>query len=67
MDICEIAEKHFPGERISIIHDHGFNGQAQKAFAGVKHHDNLRSLVTIAPMEWQRCIALQPADLLNLA
>ena len=65
MEVCEVVDKYFPGECVAVIHDHGFNAQAQKAFEAVhKHHDPQRVLRSIAAMEWKDCIALQAADLI---
>jgi len=64
MDVCQIVENNFPGQPVTVRHDHGFNEQAQKAFLGVRPHDHLRSLVSTTPMKWRDCIALQPADLI---
>jgi hypothetical protein len=64
-ELSRIMGEQYPGERVTIIHDCGFNGVAQKAMEITKKkHDPGKSLLTIAPMEWRDCIALQPADLM---
>jgi hypothetical protein len=57
------------GHRVAIIYDHtsGYNGVVQDAFDGVlaelgPRYQNL--FVTIAPMRWQDCVQLQPADMI---
>jgi len=66
--ILEVMELHYPQEQVAVIHDHGkFNGAAQRAFSAVKRSTkcaNRSALLTVAPMEWENCTALQPADLL---
>jgi hypothetical protein len=66
MEVCEVVEKYFPGDFVKVIHDQGFNGEAQKAFDAVrKHHDRQRVLCSITAMEWKDSVALQAADLIS--
>ncbi|PYT54253.1 MAG: hypothetical protein DMG46_22300 [Acidobacteria bacterium] len=62
--ICDYIHKQMLWERVSVIHDQGpFNAVAQLALnsarRSVKHSQHL---VTVAPMQWQDRVALQPAD-----
>jgi hypothetical protein len=58
------------GHRVAIIHDHtqGYDGVILDAFnsmmddPAVPHYKGL--FTTIAPMRWQDCVLLQPADMI---
>lgn len=64
-EVCRIVRDKYPEERITVIHDWGFNGIAQIAFkSATRDFDKTGRLLTIAPMKWQDCIALQAADLM---
>jgi hypothetical protein len=60
--------REYPEEKVAVIHDTGkFNGPAQSAFTAIKQSrkfSNRDSLLTIAPMGWETCVALQPADMM---
>lgn len=54
------------GYRLSVIHDQcDWNADAQRAWGALRKHrpDLADKIVTIAPMGWRDCAALQPADL----
>ena len=65
-DLAGIMRRNYPGEKVTVFHDSGFNGTALSAFEKVKRdgYDHSDSILTIAPLEWKGCIALQPADLM---
>jgi hypothetical protein len=62
--------RHADGYRVAIIHDHtnGYDGVILNAFnsmmddPAVPHFRKL--FTTIAPMRWQDCVPLQPADMI---
>lgn len=64
--LSEIMEDFFPREEVAVIHDRGdWNSAAQSAFDSFRASGkkNIASIVTVAPMDWTRCIALQPVDM----
>ncbi|HVB87215.1 MAG TPA: hypothetical protein VNK23_11190 [Candidatus Dormibacteraeota bacterium] len=64
-DVLSIMRENYPSERVAVIHDDGFNGTAQAAFNLVRRKfDQNRVIVTVAPMRWQDCTLLQPADMI---
>lgn len=65
-DLAGIMYRNYPGERVTVFHDSGFNGTAQLALQKYRRDrpDASRSILTIAPLEWKDSIALQPADLM---
>ncbi|HWH59725.1 MAG TPA: hypothetical protein VN682_19000 [Terriglobales bacterium] len=65
-DLAGIMYRSYPGERVTVFHDSGFNGTALAALEKYRRDrpDASRSILTIAPLEWKDSIALQPADLM---
>jgi Protein of unknown function (DUF3800) len=62
-ELVEIMREHYTGKRVTVIHDFGFNGVAQRAFELIKkRYDPSGTIVTVAPMESKDCVFLQPAD-----
>jgi hypothetical protein len=67
--IAEVMSAYFPEEKVTVYYDRGkFSGMADKAFRSMKddprNADVSKYFVTMAPMGWEDCIPLQPADLL---
>jgi len=62
--MCQFIHKQMPWERVTIIHDQGpFNGTAQLALNSARRCvEHSAHIVTVAPMQWQDRVALQPAD-----
>jgi hypothetical protein len=58
----------YPDEQVAVIYDRGpFGGAAQSAFESFKktsQKPKAKSVVTMAPMGGEDCVALQPADML---
>lgn len=56
------------GEKVAVVYEHGkFNSAGQSAFDSTKDSPkfpNRDDLLTMAPMDWQNCALLQPADLI---
>lgn len=64
-EVCTLASTEYPGEKIAVIHDWGFNGIAQIAYSSALRDNNaVGRLVAMTPMRWQDCVALQSADLM---
>lgn len=67
-EVSQLLAKHFPGVPVSFIHDRcRFDTQVLKAFNDFISDDAVKNrdqFLTIAPMSWEHCILLQPADLL---
>lgn len=64
-EVCRLLDEQYPQERVTVIHDWGFNGVAQFAFnSTLRSHNAYGKLVAISPMRWQDCGALQAADLM---
>jgi hypothetical protein len=69
MMMIRTAVRRGHGHRVTIIHDqtNGYNGVISDAFhrfleeAGERYKE---LFVTIAPMRWQDCVPLQPADMI---
>ena len=60
-ELCSVIEKHFATEKVTIFHDSGdFVADAQYVFN--KFHDRNGQLATLAPLRWEKSVALQPAD-----
>jgi len=63
----EEAQKMHPSRRISFFHDRtAYDHVLSQMFWGIKDHPKSKygsRFVTIAPLAWSDCIALQPADL----
>jgi hypothetical protein len=58
----------YPDDNVAVIYDRGpFGGAAQSAFESFKRTSKkpkAKSVVTMAPMSGEDCVALQPADML---
>jgi hypothetical protein len=60
----------YPGDKITLHHDHcDYDGALADAFAGVVDQQvfdvqNSDRFISIAPEYWQRCLMLQPADMI---
>ena len=67
MRICEGTLRIHPDAIISLIHDRSrYAAAMQEAFQQMLNDENFecrRKFCTLAPMGWEQCIALQPADL----
>jgi len=67
-EIGIIVEQRFPHERVAVIHERSeFDGKARLAFDNKLASQNFlqgKYFTTIAPLNWQDCVALQPADML---
>jgi hypothetical protein len=66
---CEAMKKYFPNERVSVFYERGqFGGMAQRAFDSLmsdpRNADCSKYFVTMAPLGWEDCVPLQPADLM---
>jgi hypothetical protein len=64
-----VAEKQAVGERITLFHDRaeGYTGVISRAFESMVKKEDFKyteRFVTIAPLAWQDCVCLQPADLI---
>jgi hypothetical protein len=69
MMMIRASVKRGQGHRVTIIHDQttGYNGVISDAFYRFLEEagDRYKELfVTIAPMKWQDCVPLQPADMI---
>jgi len=66
--VLDTMSKEYPDENVTVIHDRGkFNGAAQSAFDAIKQSrklSNIDSLLTVTPLSWKDCTALQPADMM---
>jgi hypothetical protein len=65
--LAETMKRAFPGEQVAVVYDRGpFKGAALSAFDSFKEGPtvNKRDIVTMAPMGWEDCTALQPADMI---
>ena len=65
--LAETMRKAFPGEQVAVLFDRGpYASAALSAFESFKQGKtpNKHDVVTIAPMGWEDCTALQPADLI---
>jgi hypothetical protein len=70
-ELNEIRKVHYPSERITIFYDGGkLSPMASRAFSSLKNdgprngEDVAQHFVTMAPLGWEDCLLLQPADLL---
>jgi hypothetical protein len=67
-DIGEVMHRHYTHERISVIHDRdGLLPAARIVFDNLMKDDTYkyrRYFVTFAPMSWEDCVPLQPADMI---
>ena len=71
-EINEIRKAHYPTEKITIFYDKGkLSSMADRAFRSLKDdapvegaEEIARHFVTMAPLGWEDCALLQPADLL---
>jgi hypothetical protein len=70
-ELNEIRKAHYPSEKITIFYDGGkLSPMASKAFLSLKNdgpidgEDVAQHFVTMAPLNWQDALLLQPADLL---
>ncbi len=70
-ELNEIRKAHYSSERITISYDSGkLSPMASRAFCSLKNdgpingEDIAQHFVTMAPLRWQDCLLLQPADLL---
>lgn len=67
-EIGKYILRDFPLERITVIHDSGgLIASAQEAFSGLMEDEGSPerdAFISLAPMRWQDCVALQAADLL---
>ena len=65
--IADTMYRAFPGEQVAVVHDRGkFNHAALNAFEITLRNPkivNRESIVSIAPLPWEKCVSLQPADL----
>jgi hypothetical protein len=66
-DLPGVIEQRFPDAKgITLIHDRcGYDGAILKAFDHVRNDQDFRHrdmFTTIAPMGWENCVPLQPAD-----
>jgi hypothetical protein len=67
LTLADTMRRAFPGDQVAVIYDHGpFNSAATSAFDSFKagKTKNKGDIVTVAPMCWQQCVALQPADMM---
>lgn len=65
-EIGRVMQEVYPNQRITFIHDRGeFAAYAQEAFEDLVSRDPVcrAHFVTMAPMGWEICIPLQPADM----
>jgi hypothetical protein len=75
-EIGRVMYEYWPDENITFIHDHGQSTKArhslfkpaQQAFLDAKEDPDpdpwIRQFVSFAPMSWQNCLPLQPADMI---
>jgi len=70
-ELNEIRKFHYPSEKITIFYDGGkLSPMATKAFSSLKNdgprdgEDVAQHFVTMAPLGWEECLLLQPADLI---
>jgi hypothetical protein len=64
-----LDDKRYASDRISLIHDRtaGYDAVLLDAFNAMKNDEKFKPrnrFTTIAPMGWERCALLQPADLI---
>jgi hypothetical protein len=65
--LADTMRRFFAGGQVAVIYDRGpFSSAAQSAFDSFKagNAKNKTDIVTMAPMDWQQCTALQPADMI---
>ncbi len=65
--LAETMKRAFPNDQVAVIYDRGpFSSAAQSAFDSFKDGKtvNKGDVVTVAPMGWEDCTALQPADMM---
>jgi hypothetical protein len=67
--IAQIMSTYFPNDKVTVYYDRGrFSGMASKAFHSIMddpRNDAIsKYFVTMAPMGWEDCALLQPADLI---
>jgi hypothetical protein len=67
--IAQAMKMYYPDEKVAIYYDRGkFSGMADRAFRSMvddpRNSDISKYFVTMAPMGWEDCTLLQPADLL---
>jgi hypothetical protein len=66
--LAEVMRRLYPGEQVAVIYDRGpFSSAALSAFesfVGTSRTVNKKDIVTVAPMGWECCTALQPADMI---
>ncbi len=70
-ELNEIRKFHYPSDKITIFYDGGkLSPMAARAFSSLKNdgprdgEDVAQHFVTMAPLSWEDCLLLQPADLL---
>lgn len=63
-EICQFMHSQLPKEEVAVLHDSGpFNGAAQLALTSLrKSIQYSEHISTVAPLEWHKRVALQPAD-----
>jgi hypothetical protein len=67
LTLAETMRRAFPREQVAVVYDRGpYSSAAQSAFNSFKEGKtvNKDDIVTMAPMGWENCTALQPADLM---
>jgi hypothetical protein len=70
MQVGNVMAERFPKERVSVFYDRSrqFGAIAMEAFNSFMNDPTAKSVskyfVTMAPMGWEDCVALQPADLI---
>jgi hypothetical protein len=62
-ELCLVMERNFPGQKVTIFHDSGaFVAEAQYVFQNFEGCKD--QFVSLSPLRWQDCPALQMADLI---
>ncbi|MBI3406646.1 MAG: hypothetical protein HY046_14425 [Acidobacteria bacterium] len=68
LEIGDMILQHFPEEKLTLIHDRcDYDAALLEAFTQMKEDKGFKyrkQFTTIAPMGWEDCIPLQPADFL---
>jgi hypothetical protein len=66
--VLDTIAREYSEEKAAVVHDRGkFNGPAQSAFDAIRQNtkfSNRDALLSLAPMDWETCTALQPADMM---